>query len=677
MGAVRSHRGAAAIRRIRLRGRLPSSRVLKWVFTAAAIVLLFYALYGWTLGAFLLRTPLIDLDRTISADELTVFQLDAVGHFEGLTLTGDPVEISYRLPALVNASDLGQLEVLTAPGPGSDGVSGSVHVRQADQRYTIDGARERIPWTVDDQPTTLTLTAPQATPEQPTLVAVRAHGAAPWGRSLLLTAGSVVSLLLARRFGLRISARSTVPLLVLALAMAVFWSGGLISLEYFGSGHGRLSGMAIRLGEALETGHFNQTQYRPPTFALPAFLTFPLEGTAATLRDIVRVYPVTRYVLTVIFFCSFAFLTHAWTRRLGLGAGIVLALLLGTFYPFIHDAFFPDVDALLIPISAASTAIVINWTTDPRRPWLHAAALLLLFALAASLKASALALLPMFAAFAIAHYRNVSVPRRLALTFAGLIALTGVYFAASELVQTFHHPDRNVGIDGVEFQQTHVWHLLWGGYGHFDRDTAFDFTSIGSERNRIVSEELDLPDVGYLRQAQQATESVYRPGVINALEELPSFFVSTAFHRFERHALRLYRYTAGSGGLIDPWVRNEPARVDHLDGEAVSQPDLIQESTRLGRYWRVAPLVTLVRLQQGELSKAADLFLLGLAALGLALLPVPGVRAYLLTGGLVQIAMISGVHVMYRYGTFLSLVFLLGLSWLAVRVVVVLRQEPL
>lgn len=650
--------------------RFLSSRAPALCFAVLAGILLFYALYSWTLSLFLVRVPLVDLDRTIDADELAVFQLPDVGHFEGILLDGDERQLSYRLPSLVDADRLDSLEVFAAPGPGNEEGLQPIHIEQDGQRHTIEGQRTRIPWqSQEGEVNTLTLSSPAATPQDPLLVSIRTHGGSPWGPSIALTIASLLSLFLALRLGLALPSRRTLmPVFVLAIVMAVFWSAGLISLDYFGLGHGRLSGMAIRFGEALQDGHFNRTQYRPTTFALPVLLALPLEGFAATTREIVHIYPVTRFALTIVTFAAFAFLTLSWSARAGRDSGIVLAILLGTFYPFIHDTFFPDVDALLIPVCAAITALVLRWGAGQSRPSMTSILFgLTLLVVAFSLKTTALAFVPMLGAFAFARSRNVSTTRR-ALVAGGVVAaLLLVYYPSSSLGEIFQHPDRNVGVDDLRFQETQLWHVVWGGYGHFDRDTAFSFTSVGRERNDIVAEELGVPSEGYLRQSQAATEEVYKPGVLNALDEMPSFFVSTAWHRLQTHGLRLYRYTAGAGGLIRPWTENTEARVDHLDGEPASQPDMIQQSTRLGRYWRIAPTVLLSRLQQGALSQAWDVALLGAGLLGLALLPVPGVRAYLAVGALLQIAMISGVHVMYRYGAFLSIIILLGLAWLVTR----------
>jgi hypothetical protein len=165
---------------------------------------------------------------------------------------------------------------------------------------------------------------------------------------------------------------------------------------------------------------------------------------------------------------------------------------------------------------------------------------------------------------------------------------------------------------------------------------------------------LDVDDNGYLRQAQAATAEVYRPGVIRALKEMPSIFYSNAFHRLQTQTLRLYRYTGGTGGLIAPWTDPESGRIDYLNGERAQppeeRPDHVEESIRLDRYWRIAPLVLLVRIQQEALPQALDIALLALAVVGLSLLRVPGLRWFLLFGVLLQLAMASGVHSLFRYG---------------------------
>lgn len=647
-------------------------------FVILAGVLLFCALYSWLLSFFLLRVPLIDLDRTINADQLPVFQLPEVGHFEGILLEGEDRDIDYKLPSFVNAGNPEYLEIFAAPGPGNEESLSTFHIEQGDQRHKIESSRTRIGWRASEsQINTVTLSSSAASPGEPLLVSIRAHGSSPWALSIILSIASLLSLWIARRLGFRLPSRQTVlPLLFLAILMAIFWLGGLISLDYFGHGHGRLSGMAIRLGEAFENGHFNEGQYRPTTFALPVFLALPLEGFGATVREIVHVYPVTRFVLIAVFYTSFAFLTHAWTARMGRDSGFILATLLGTFYPFIHDAFFPDVDALLIPVAATLTGFAIKWSHRREvRSLRSVVVILLLLAYAFSLKTSAIIFIPMLAIFAFLHYWHLNTSRRLLVALGLILVLLALYYPASNLGQAFQHPSRDVGVGNLKFQDTQLWHVIWGGYGHFDKSTAFSFTSKGKQRQNIVSRELGVPAEGYLRQSQAATEQVYKPGVLNALDEMPSFFLSTAWHRFQNHGLRLYRYTAGAGGLIGPWTQNVEGRVDHLDGEPTSQPNVVQEATRLDRYWRIAPTVAVARLQQETLSKAWDIAFLGLGLLGLTLLPSSPLRGFLLTGAVLQIAMISGVHVMYRYGAFLSIMALLGLAWLAARTWRVLRES--
>lgn len=644
----------------------PGPRVQRFVLVSLGCVLLLYAGYAWILCAFLLRAPLVDLDRTVDADDLTVFQLPDTGHFEGLLLEGTDRKLTYTLPSFVNRNSLDSLEVFTAPGPQNEKGIQPITIIQGDVQNRVQTHRTRIPWEPNpDGTSSIVIEAPNATPEEPLLVSIRTHGASPWTFTFLLTAAGFCILLLARHINPNAPPLSLLtPLILLAFTMLLFWSGGLISIDYFGHGHGRLSGMAIRLGEALQVGHFNEIQYRPTTFSLPALFAFALEGSDATTREIVHVYPVTRYITTVFFFLGFGFLAQTWTKTLGKDSGYILALLLGSFYPFLHDAFFPDVDALLIPLGAALTALIIRWAKGSEKlatPSVLAASLLIIYAF--SLKTSSLAFVPMLAAFLFFQYSQTPLLRRSLLTIGVAATLLVVYLTSSNLGQAFQHPDRHVGVANLDFQNTQLWHVVWGAYGHFDRSSDFGFTSSGQRRNDIVAEELGVRSDLYLRQSQAATDHVYKPGVINALKETPSFFLSTAWHRFEKHALRLYRYTAGSGGLVTPWTKNVEGRVDYLNGRASSQPNLIQESTRLDRYWRIAPTVTLTRLQQGTLSKSGDVLLLALAFIGIALVPLSGVRAYLMTGGLLQILMISTVHVLYRYGAFLSVMILLGLTW--------------
>jgi hypothetical protein len=636
--------------------------------------LLFFAGYAWVLSVFLLRVPLIDLDRTVDAGDLPVFQVPHVGHFEGLQVDSADTELTYRLPAFVPADSTKTLEVFVAPVPGNQRAGlPPVRLTQDDRTADVDEARAKVRWhTPDDGDQRLRIeTVPDSDDDSRALVAVRAHGASPWVLALLLTLAGLGCLFAAHRVKpvLHVRSPTFLPIVLLVAGMVVFWSAGLVSIDYFGEGHGRLSGMAIRLSDLATTGSLNATQYRPATFAIPALPGLLLEGLQLPFRNIVRVYPVTEYSLFAIVLASFGFLLHAWATRVSRTTAAVLAVLLATFYPFIHDTFYPDTDAFFIPLFAAIAALAVLWCRPGglRRIRIVVAALPLLL-VAVSLKATSLVFFLMVPA--LMYGAEPALNRRPRVVKAGAAFLVLLLFLpmGDWLDSAFQHPNRNVGVAGLPFQDSALWHVLWGGAGYFDHYTAFDFTASGGLRQERVAEALDVEDNKYLHQAQAATDEVYRPGVIRALREMPSIFYSNAFHRLQTETLRLYRYTAGAGGLITPWTDPESGRIDYLNGERAhppeERPDKIEESIRLDRYWRIAPLALLVRIQQEALPQALDIALLALAVVGLSLVRVPGLRWFLIFGVLLQLAMVSGVHSLFRYGAFLSTCSLIGLATL-------------
>jgi hypothetical protein len=72
--------------------------------------------------------------------------------------------------------------------------------------------------------------------------------------------------------------------------------------------------------------------------------------------------------------------------------------------------------------------------------------------------------------------------------------------------------------------------------------------------------------------------------------------------------------------------------------------------------------VLLANFQQSALPKALDILVLGIAVAGILLIKIPAVRWFLLLGVVLQIGMAAGVHILVRYGVFLSTCSLIGLA---------------
>lgn len=671
----------------RLASATAHSPVPRMVLIATGFFLLFLAGYAWILSLFLLRVPLLDLDRTIDADEQLVFQVPNVGHFESLEVDPSGTELTYRLPSFVEHTSAATIDVFVAPAPGNDPQDlPPVRFTQGDRSSIVNTTQKEIDWLIrsNDEQRIYSQTVPEVGDDPEALVALRGHHASPWLLAVLLTAAALVALLAAHKIKpiFNISSPSLIPLILLIGGMVLFWSGGLISIDYFGGGHGRLSGMAIHLQDIYETGSLNPTQYRPATFALPALPGVLLEGTQLPLRDIVRVYPVTEYSLFMLVLASFAFLLHAWATRIDRNSATVLAVLLSTFYPFIHDIFLPDTDAFLIPLFSGLTGLVVLWSRPDglaRRRIAFAA--LPLFVLATSLKATSLVLLIMIPTMVFMAQPNLRRRYRLMQASTAILISLVLLPVGGWLAESVQHPNRSVGVEDLEFQDSAMWHVLWGASGYFDHYTAFGFTKSGRLRNERVSQALDVEIDTYLRQSQAATETVYRPGIITALQEMPSIFYSNMFHRLQTGALRFYRYTGITGGLIEPWTDPDEGRTDYLDGEPSHppehRPDHLEEAIRLDRYWRIAPLVFLVQLQHAAMPQALDILLFALAVTGIALIRIPGVRWFLLLGVTFQVAMAAGVHVLVRYGSFLSICGLIGLATFLARSWSLLKGGPI
>lgn len=648
-----------------------------------AVALILSAGFHMVYQLFFLELPIEDIARTAEGGERENFRYDGVVYFEGVRLEQmESRTLHYQVPRVVSNVRGKHVEFFVRIDEFADretslqagrlrvtqGKESDVHLVDLEPKLL---QRVRVPWEpthgerntfrVRFQATEPGGLDPESTVES-IVLGSNIRQVNLWPRAAVL--GLLGLLAFAAGVKLR-GGMNWIALVVIVLPLLVMaWihSGALISNEYV-SGHHRLEGMARQTDVLLRTGTFRTNMYRSTGFAVIPLATLAVEGgTYAFDRDYAEIYPTSRYLIFIWTALSLAALLLVLHRRLGWAPALIVGLLYATHYPFIVDLYVPDADAYFIPLMTLILAAFIAYCATPSISWKLLAAIGVLFFLMLSTKITPAYLAALFPAACWARTIVMRQPwfDRPALALLAVMLVSGM--AGKYVAEAFHHPERNVGIEGVEFQDHVFWHMIWASYGNYDHHSAHGFTRSGGLRNERVAERTGLPITTYLRQSQIATEEVYRPDVMNALKERPGFFYSTAHLRAYVDGVRFRKYTFGPSDIWSPWLTDGFRQLETISGSEVYALHHERRLIRYGKMWKVAPIVWLTKLTQGELTFGMDVALILLGLIGIALIRRVDMAVALFGLVAAHYTFNTWIHSMSRYMIFNDVAILIGLG---------------
>lgn len=641
--------------------------------------------YFLTYHLFFSELPLEDISWKQSGEMEEKFRFDGVAYFDGFRLEEDKrLELHYRVPRVISLAGDKQVEIFVrinnlAEG-GGDQSPGSILLNQNGKITELDLQNRTLQrFSVDWQPVA-PINVFQVTFKPNRSIAANDVVFATNLKNVdLLRYFSLFLLVAIALLGLRAWKLGRIYWGSMALVagsialMYIVHSGAFISNEYFPGKHGNVSGMVKHVATALLNGHFPETLYRSTGFALLPLVTGLVEG-SFQYRGFHEIYPTSRYLMFVWVALSLSYLLLVVRKQIGIGVAILLGVLYATFHPFIVDLYSPDSDAYFIPLMTVLVGVYMSLCFASLAQYRYVLAIGVLIAVMISIKITPIFLVVLipFSMWLHTVISNKKIYDRKALvTLIALLLFAVVGNAGGKL---FQHPDRNVGKPGVEYQSHVGWHMIWAAYGLYDHHSAHWFTKSNKLRRERVEKATGLPgDMQYVHQSQIATELVYRPGVLRALDERPGFFYSTAFLRFYNDSLKLFRYTSAHGALIKPWLDDGFKGQEEISGEVVYGLSKEREMIRYGKMWKISPLVLVTKIQYGDVSRMTDIILIGLAIVGIFALRQANIVVFLIGCTIAKFGFTSMVHVMDRYMMFNNVALLIGLAVflsLAIKIIV-------
>ncbi|MGH8491035.1 MAG: hypothetical protein ACREXS_19755 [Gammaproteobacteria bacterium] len=680
--------------------RFGSTAPLTWLASSsftfiAGWFLIFVAGYLLSYQLFFTAMPVERLGK-MNGGKRVDFIYEGVAYFHGVELRlGEAVQVTYSAPTLAR---IGRpkieffVEVPAAPKSGDGEKIAQLRIEQTpskkqdfipiqnirNQRFTIvwaprPYANNRLSVTFEPEPNASAAQAPGSV-----VIATNIVDFSTWPYVGLTLALGMTALLVS--YGRSLGAQSAPQRYILAaksimfflgpiLVMYFFHSGAIISNDFFPNGHGKMSALSHQLLYLGKHGHLGQKSYRSAgSVLIPAF-SLIIEGRPAALSRIFsEVYPTSRYAMFAVTATSFALLATAMRQFFNVRVALIFFVLAGTFFPFIVDLYYPDIDAYFIFLFPPFCALLMRILQRQGPELWNYGLMLALLAVMGTVKVSpAFLIIATPLALAVFYYQQgfLKFDRGYRSALAAFSLLFFAFFVSfstgSKFAALLEHPDRNVGIEGEPFQDFLGWHMIWAAYGLYDRDSAHGFTKLGGLRNKRVSEATGLPITTYLRHSQSATDKVYKPQVINAFEERPGYFYSTAFLRLYNHGLKFFRYSYG-GDVWNKWLSDGVRKPIVVSGQTVRDLKPERNAIRYGEAWKISPLGLLAKLTQKDITFLADLLLLSGAIAGLFLIRSRPLMIFMILTVLAELVFSSLVHGINRYFMFCGIALLLGLS---------------
>jgi len=461
---------------------------------------------------------------------------------------------------------------------------------------------------------------------------------------------------------------------VLAL-MALLHSGGFISNEYFDSAQSSIGSAHRYAWEAIDTGELEKGEYRSLGYSMIPAIAIVVEGMHVTQvydRDdsidkfyFLQTFPTERYLMFLWTAIALGLLFGAVWRYIHRAVAVIFGVLYASFYPFIVDLYNVADDAYAIPLYTMFLAAFIHYVYGGRRSWRPVVAMALAIAMMLFSKvtpAFLMLLAPVAIWAGVWQQRNVSITKKLFDWRSAAVLV--VLVTAGMTARSIGHIGGEIA-PGEPYAKTVFWEIVWASNGRFDAYTAHWFTKSGTERSKRVENQTGLDaDRSRFRHSQTAMDEVYKPQVLHALAERPGFFWSMATQRAERGGLTFYRYTVGGSKRWSEWLQTgyDVGEMREISGRKVRPVHLQMELVREGKYWKIAPLVTLTRFVQNDMSKELDYILIGLAIFGIFLLRRWDMILVLLGSIGAKLAFGVFVHIPVRYVNFNNVGLLLALA---------------
>jgi hypothetical protein len=667
-----------------------------------SIFLLIAAGYLLTYHLFFINLPLRDISSSGSSRMTETFIFEGVSYFDGTVLEpGQQDSISYVVPRVVSlAGDmwleffvrLGREEEAESYGSGQVGSLVVTQGKGKALRVPLSGSvqqRMRIPWSPSfAEKNTLSVKYEAVGHVSPPrlVFATNIKGVNLFFPALILgLVGFALAVIVKRRQGQR-HVRALLAVTLPVVLMYFMHSGAFISNEYISAGegtaaHGKLGSACIQAKNLGKTGSLGKTCYRNVGFAIVPLASALVEGGAHALyQDFADIYPTTRYVMFVWTAVAMAFLAAALSLRIRFAVGLVFGLLYAIHFPFFSDLYDPDADAYLIPLFTMALAFFVHYIYEPgKKKYLAYLGLTLLAMFTVKSQPIFVVVMMPFVVWikgVVQHKRWVD--RRAVLLF---LVITFSLVSGKCIVSYFHHPDRNVGIEGVKFGRHVFWNQPFAANGQFDRWNPFGFVKSRNLRIRLVAEKTGLPVLeradhsakGYLHHSQIAVDEVYKPAVLKALRERPGFFYSNAWYRYYEKGIRFLHYVGKS--VQNDWYvwQQRGGKWKTVSGKRIREVPYELELNRRGKMWKIAPAVFMTKLVQYNVGSIFEICAIIVALAGVFLIPNTELKLFLFLCFAAQTFAVAFIHWPNRYVSFLNVALIIGLSvfmvvsWTALR----------
>ena len=490
--------------------------------------------------------------------------------------------------------------------------------------------------------------------------------------------------------GKRWSTRS-LWLLIGAFAVLLFFRvGTFISNDFFLDTSGKAAvfktsfGHWKRFAASLE---WYPHVYKMPGHFLVPFLTTLIEpfSVATPTSTYVYNYPLPRYLWFLLECAGFLTLTLAVFRYLSPRAAIIFPFVYATFPPILFDIYNMEDDALLIIGMLFLTALLLRMSTRLDLQWkdMLLCSGIMFFMLVSKITGVFLILAIPFGLLAARWFlhRRPAIQRAFMLFALLVAALIG-----SKITATILRPPAREAQPGFAYQDTNLWDMMWAANGLWDPDTAHPFVKSGRLRDQTVVEhaaeaagktveELFPDQIKRMRHSKIGDELVYKPDLINAWQERPSFFFNQAAIRFWNGTTNFYGYgDRGRYWRLD--LDGSHSRIlDSRDGgeeiQAHKTGDLGQQGyktlvlrSRFDDTWKIAPQIYLTSLFNFDRPehRLINLALLALAMLGIVCMRRLDLAIIFFTCILAKATFNTFIHIPTRYFDWVHVPMLLGLA---------------
>jgi hypothetical protein len=630
---------------------------------ALATLLLVGAAYFTVYQVFLVKVPLATIAPDPKGGDPTELRYWGVSNFQGVRLRpGETQEFSYRVPRVLALGTDRRLEFFlrTALPKDAGARLGRIVITQGEATepfvYPLqrkDLQRFTIPWDPPNpdgvNPLTIQYQPPpgSSTDAGSVIVASEVKSVGLWPYALVLALAG---------FGLLVVAtlmktgpqRRVVAILVVGIGlMAWVHSGAIVSNVLFEGNGYKLSGMAQNTAFLLAHGEFDETMYRGTGIVVVPLAAAILDGPRALETGFADVYPGLRFVMFLWTAAALGFLLVSLYRNVRPSVALFTGVVFALCFPLAVDLYAADADAYFIPLFTMMMGAFFYFIRSPRL--LPASALILAFGVLVMLSikvtpAFLIALIPGAVWVQTLASKRTWRDRRalglvIALVIGGLIG--------NALSSAFYPPDRNVGVPGVAFQRSVLFHILWAASARNQPENPYGFTKSPSERNAKVAEVTGLPaEVTYIRQSQLATDVLYRPGFVKMLKERPGYYYGVSAMRGYNDAL-LFTHS-----LLVPYKKL-------LEKGAVKGA---AELNKFDQLWKVAPTFYLSAFLNENKNLLFNLVLLVGAVIGILAFRRWDVGVLLLGVVIANVLFMTWIHAQDRYLSFTLLALVIGLA---------------